>query len=233
MIIRVIDFETTGMKPPEAKVVESAFCDLEQTTAGWAVLPPVSWLCDVDVISPEVRAIHHISLADVKAAMRPPFNEPELWLSGDQIGAVASHNWAFDSQFITSPPAPAICTWKAALRVWPHAPSHSNGALRYWLEDQGLIPVLGDAAQPAHRAGADTVVTAHILKTILDTGTTGKEMVAWQKEPGVLPTCPIGKFRGKPWPEVETGFLLWMLKQPDMEEDLKWNATRELDRRNT
>jgi hypothetical protein len=49
-------------------------------------------------------------------------------------------------------------------------------------------------------------------------------MIAWTKEPKLLPTCPIGKFRGKPWPEVEAGFLGWMLRQPDMEEDLKWNA---------
>lgn len=49
--------------------------------------------------------------------------------------------------------------------------------------------------------------------------------------PALLPTCPIGKFRGKPWSEVDGGFLEWMLRQADMAADLKWNADREISRR--
>ena len=56
-------------------------------------------------------------------------------------------------------------------------------------------------------------------------------MIAWTQEPRLLPTCPIGKFRGQKWADVEAGFLNWMLNQPTMEEDLKWNARRELERR--
>jgi exodeoxyribonuclease X len=85
--------------------------------------------------------------------------------------------------------------------------------------------------QPAHRAGPDAYVTAHILLALFDAGATGRDMIAWTKEPKLLPTCPIGKFRGKPWPEVEGGFLGWMMRQPDMDPDLKWNADREIARR--
>jgi len=53
-------------------------------------------------------------------------------------------------------------------------------------------------------------------------------MAKWTREPRLLPRCPIGKHRGKPWSEVETGFLRWMLNQADMEDDLKWNAERAL-----
>ena len=83
---------------------------------------------------------------------------------------------------------------------------------------------------PAHRAGPDAYVTAHILKALLSV-TTGREMVAWTKEPRLLPTCPIGKERGKKWPDVDAGFLKWMTEQATMEEDLKWNARREIERR--
>jgi exodeoxyribonuclease X len=58
-------------------------------------------------------------------------------------------------------------------------------------------------------------------------------MIAWTKEPALLPTCPIGKFRGQPWADVEMGFLCWMTRQADMAPDLKWNAQREIDRRST
>lgn len=222
-IIRVVDFETTGIEPP-AEVCEVGICDLHLEDR--AIDAPISWLCGVGAMPPEVRAVHHISLAE--CAGKAPFDPSAISAPG--IAAVTAHNAAFETKFFL-PTVPVICTYKAALRVWPNAPSHSNGALRYWLEDQGAIAPDHDATQPAHRAGPDAYVTAHILSALFNTGATGREMVAWTKEPPVLPTCPIGKFRGKPWSEVEGGFLGWMLRQETMEADLKWNAEREIARR--
>jgi exodeoxyribonuclease X len=222
--IRVIDFETSGFEPPDAKVCEVGICDLHLEER--QIEEPRSWLCGVDKMPPEVRAIHHISLAE--CAGHPPFDAAPI--STPDIAAFAAHNAAFEMKFF-QPSAPMICTYKAALRIWPTAPSHSNGALRYWLEDQGLIAPDHEATQPPHRAGPDAYVTAHLLSALFNTGTTGREMVAWAKEPPLLPTCPIGKFRGMPWSEVEGGFLGWMLRQETMEEDLKWNARREIARR--
>lgn len=222
--IRVIDFETNGAEPPEAQVCEVGYSDL--LLQDGRITDPVSWLCRVDVMPPEVRAVHHISLADCQNAER--FDPARLLLN--LCDAVAAHNAEFEMKFFTSP-VPVICTYKAALRVWPNAPSHSNGALRYWLEDQGKISPDHISTQPAHRAGPDAYTTAHILKALFDAGATGRDMVNWTKEPRLLPTCPIGKFHGQPWSEVEAGFLGWMLRQPTMEEDLKWNAQREIARR--
>ncbi len=223
-IIRVVDLETTGFEPPEAEVCEVAICDflLEERL----IQPPHTCMCRVNSMPPEARAIHHISLADCEAW--DPF-DAQVIFSG-AIDAIAAHNAEFELKFFKSP-VPVICTYKAALRVWPEAPSHSNGALRYWLEDAGKIHPVHANTQPSHRAGPDTYVTAHILHALFEAGATGKDMVAWTKEPRLLPTCPIGKFRWKPWAEVEAGFLGWMLRQPTMEEDLKWNAQREIARR--
>jgi exodeoxyribonuclease X len=225
-ILRVIDFETTGTEPP-AEVCEVGVCDLHLDTR--VIDAPRAWLCGVEAMPPEVRAIHHISLAE--CAGQPKF-DPLVMFDSDvsMFGAGVAHNAEFETKFFV-PALPIICTYKAALRVWPHAPSHSNGSLRYWLEDQGKIKPDHALTQPAHRAGPDAYVTAHILLALFDAGATGKQMVAWTKEPRLLPTCPIGKFRGMPWSEVEAGFLGWMLRQPTMEEDLKWNAEREIARR--
>ncbi|MEJ0017485.1 MAG: hypothetical protein WDN25_13160 [Acetobacteraceae bacterium] len=203
---------------------EVGICDLhlEERRVG----PPMTWMCRVKAMPPEVRAVHHISLAE--CAEWDPFDPARMFR--EPCDAVAAHNAEFEAMFFTSP-KPLICTYKAALRVWPDAPSHSNGALRYWLEDQGKVTLDHVATQPAHRAGPDAYVTAHLLLALFQTGATGREMVAWTKEPALLPKCPIGKFRGKPWSEVEGGFLSWMLRQTDMERDLKWNAERELARR--
>lgn len=223
-IIRVVDFEATGVEPPEAEVCEVGICDLSLEDRAIGGLK--SWLCGVKSMPPEVRAVHHISLADCAGC--DPFDAEPLF--GDAVDAIAAHNSGFETKFFVSP-VPVICTYKAALRIWPEAPSHSNGALRYWLEDAGKITPDHIATQPSHRAGPDAYVTAHILAALFDTGVTGRDMVAWTKEPPLLPRCPIGKFRGKPWPEVDGGFLGWMLRTVDMEEDLKWNARREIERR--
>lgn len=222
--IRVIDFETTGTEPP-AQVCEVGICDLHLEAK--RIDPPVSWLCCVDTMPPEVRAIHHISLAECESEL--PFN-PAMMIDAEVVSAIAAHNAEFETKFFV-PKLPVICTYKAALRMWPDAPSHSNGALRYWLQDRDMIEPEHILTQPAHRAGPDAYVTAHILMALFNAGATGKEMVAWTKEPRLLPKCPLGKFRGKPWADVEAGFLGWMLRQEGMEEDLKWNAQREIARR--
>lgn len=229
-VIRVIDFETSGMEPP-AEVVEYGFCDLTKGEDGtWSVGRPSSVLHSVQSLPPEVRAVHHISMSDV--AGREPFNAMTALEAASHCAVIAAHNMAFEEQWLAvEGMAPKLCTLKAALRVWPDAPGHSNSVLRYWLEDRGLLRLDREQAMPPHRAGPDAYVTAHILKALFEAGATGRDMVAWTKEPRLLPTCPIGKFRGKPWTEVEAGFLSWMLNQPTMEADLQWNARRELDRR--
>lgn len=230
-ILRIVDFETTGLEPPDAKVIEVALCDLTRLADGsWEIGDVDSWLCGgVDAIPPEVRAVHHISMDDLVGAL--PFNRQNIF-DGTVPAAIVAHNYDFEAKFLGEHGIPTICTYKAALRVWPEAPSHSNGALRYWLEDQGLISPDPSLCHPAHRAGPDAYVTAHILKALFEKGITGSEMVTWTKEPRLFPNCPIGeKFRGKPWAEVDDGFLGWMLRQPTMEADLKWNAQREIARR--
>lgn len=222
-VVRVIDFETTGMEPP-AEVCEVGICDLRLEDR--KVDPPSSWLCGVKAMPPEGRAIHHIILSECEG--RPPFDAATL--GAPDVAAFAAHNSDFETKFFR-PSLPMICTYKSALRVWPTAPGHGNNVLRYWLEDQGLVSLDRAMTQPAHRAAPDAYVTAHLLMALFAAGATGKDMVAWTKEPPFMPTCPIGKFRGMPWADVEAGFLGWMLRQPTMEDDLKWNAQREIARR--
>lgn len=233
-IIRIVDFETSGMDPEQgAQVCEVGFCDLVNDELGWNLGQSGSHLCAVTAMPPEVRAVHHLSMAD--CAPFVPF-DPETHLWGPArargVSVIAAHNLDFEAKFWGAPPVPLLCTLKAALRAWPEAPAHSNGVLRYWLEEQGKIAPAHERTMPPHRAEPDAYVTAWLLLALLRTETAA-DMVRWTKEPRLLPTCPIGKFRGKPWPEVETGFLSWMLNQPTMEEDLKWNARRELERRRT
>ncbi|MGX1693173.1 hypothetical protein [Brevundimonas naejangsanensis] len=227
-VLRVIDFETTGMTPPEAQVVEVGYCDLTRGEDGaWSVGQPESWLCGVSAMPPEVRAVHHITLADV--AGLAPFDPASV--VAPHCAAVIAHNWSFEAAFLGDQQTPAICTYKAALRVWPDAPSHSNGVLRYWLEDQGLLSLDHDTAMPPHRAGPDAYVTAHILKALLAAGATGREMIAWTQEPRLLPKITFGKHKGSQWSDAPADYLEWVAHRSDLDADTKWNAARELQRR--
>lgn len=228
--IRVIDFETTGTDDT-AKVIEYGWCDYDVETR--EIGEPKSNIYRVDAIAPESRAVHHIAMSDIPVTAAP-FDAGDVIMPADEMAITffAAHSAKFEARFLGDlEHRRLICTYKSALRVWPDAPAHSNGALRYWLEDQGKIAPDHVKTQPAHRAGPDAYVTAHILKALFEAGATGKDMVGWAREPVLMPRCPIGKFRGKPWSEVEDGFLGWMMRQDDMDEDLKWNADREIRRR--
>ena len=229
----VIDFETSGFEPPEAEILEvglSAYC------TPWATpTPSVSTLfAPTGLIPPQTRAVHHITAADVEG--RPlctPAALEKLIHIGGPWDAFVAHNTKMEGQWLTEEVrrgVPLLCTYKAALRVWPDAPGHGNGTLRYWLEDEGLIKPEAGLCQPAHRAGPDAYVTAHILSALLKLAS-AEDMIAWTGEPRMLPTCPIGSWRGRKWAEVDFGFLRWILSKPDMDGDIAFCAEREIERR--
>lgn len=232
--IRVLDFETTGTAPP-AHVIEVGACDVVAKKDGSHGIEPLSsYLCGGGTITAETRAIHHISPAEILGFA--PF-DPKAFVAQareDGVEAIAAHHADFEGKWIGAAldGLPLICTYKGALRVWPEAPSHQNQVLRYWLEEQGLSSPDPILCQPAHRAGPDAYATAHLLKALL-TFATAPALVQWTKEPAALPRCTIGKWRGTKWADVDGGFLGWMVRQPDMDADLKWNAEREINRRAT
>lgn len=232
----VVDTETLDMAPPAALIElgwHSLTVDDHDPSRTRHVFGELSGeelfgIPDGQVMTSANRAIHHIDPASLSGLEPFDFHD---WADRHDADYVVAHNAEFEQQWLRYE-EPWICTYKIALRLWPHAPSHSNTALKYELG----IPDSPDH-HPAHRARPDAIVTSLILSRILheasERGLTVADLVAWSAEPRLLPTCPIGKFRGRPWADVEWGFLDWMLRQADMEADLKWNARRELDRRRT
>lgn len=228
-LIRVIDFETTGLPENE----NAAICEVGRTDvirdmpdSDWRVAHTWAFLCNPGKpMPPEVRAIHHISDADV--AGKPPPTQFLVDLSEGDPVAFAAHNAKFEQHFFSGAPTPWIDTWKVALRLWPEAPSHSNQVIRYWL---GLE--LGDEAMPPHRAGPDAFVTAHILALALNSKTaTFDDMVRWSAGPPLLPRVNFGKHYGAKWDDVPTDYLDWIANKSDMDNDIKANARHHLKKR--
>jgi exodeoxyribonuclease X len=161
----------------------------------------------------------------------PLVTTPDLRCGPLSPTAVVAHNADFEGQWYTEEVLggiPLTCTFKASLRVWPDAPSHSNSALRYW---RGLLDLPDDRAMPPHRAGPDAFVTAHLLIELLAAGMTLDHLLAWSRAPKCYPKVNFGKHRGAKWADVPADYLEWMGRQADMEADAKWCAARELKRR--
>lgn len=223
--VRVIDFETTGEDPASSDIIEVGWCDVmpDGTVChAWNMLVQPSRPIEV-----EAMAVHHLTDDDVANG-----HSTEEWhaaLLEDGPVAFVAHRSSFEASFWPDCPLPWICTYKAALRIWPDAPRHSNQVLRYWLG----LDLDSHLAMPPHRAGPDAYVTAHIFSRML--GQEGvnrlRRLLAWTREPGLLPRCNFGTHRGAAWPDVPAGYLEWMLKQSDMNEDALYSARTELLRR--
>lgn len=219
MILRCLDFETTGMPNADggASICEVGWCDVDLERG--SVLAPESFVVDPERdIPPEARAVHHLQTPDFEFAssQKEAFTAlermaPDYWVA---------HNAKFEQAFFKGE-APWICTYKVALRVWPDAPAHTNQVLRYWLN----IKLNQDLAMPPHRAGPDAYVTAHILLKAYESGSASiEDMARWSDGPPLLPKVTFGKHRGSRWEDVPLDYLDWIVNKSDMDNDIKANA---------
>ena len=178
-------------------------------------------------ISPETMAVHHI--LDEQVAGAPYWREaaPAV-LRCDAAPVLAAHRASFEQRFCTAPlsgGAAWICTWKCALRLWPGLSSYSNQMLRYLRRPEGLVHALG---LPAHRALPDAYVTAHHLRDMLNLVSV-EQLVAWSREPALLPRVPSGPDRGKAWSLLDDAALAALTRDRDI--DVRFSAMAEQRRR--
>jgi exodeoxyribonuclease X len=221
LIIRVIDIETTGIPTETDKhaMVEIGWTDVTRDASGeWRVGFPKAVLCNPGrPIPPEASAIHHIRDADVKDALSPDAamlklgNEPPA-------DAYAAHRLDFEQNYFGGGGKPMFCTFKCALRVFKESPEHGNQTLRYFIgldDHDDFEPAL---AQPPHRAGPDSYVTAHIAALLLE-ATDFDTLIAWTKMPALLIRCWMHKHRGELWSEVartDFSYLDWIVNRSDI-----------------
>ena len=225
MTLRVIDIETTGKEAGKDAIVEIASVDLQAD--GTIANAMQTFVNPLRSIPPAMSGIHHI--VDVDVAGAPTLAEAiERFRGAD---AYVAHNAKFEASFLEANGITLswVCTYKCALRVWPNAESHKNQSLRYML---GLVEPFGIPRHEihAHRAASDVIVTAGILQVLLASAR-WSELRAWSDEPALFTRFTWGMHDGRRFSEVPADYLSWMLRQPDMEEDKKFSATRELERR--
>lgn len=227
--VRVIDLETAGGGAHD--VCEIGWQDVSLGSDGsWRVAEDrgAFFVNPGRPISHETMAIHHIRDEDVIGAPFWKDIAPTVLRPEGGVEALAAHRAAFEQRYCTarlSGGAQWICTWKCALRLWPHLPRFSNQMLRYQRMPEGLVHQIG---LPAHRAMPDAYVTAHHLRDMLNAASLG-QLLAWSREPGLLPRVPSGPERGRSWDQLPVAMLRELAT--DRDADLRFSAATELARR--
>lgn len=226
LLFIVLDTETTGDQEHD-QPVEIAYCatDLDRDIRSYNCLvePTIP-------ITPGASACHHLLDEDVRGAL--PLAEAVDFaiktaggLFADAVAYVA-HNAPFDKPKLPMlNDKPWLDTLRMARRYLPDLACHSNQFLRYALK----LDVPRDL--PAHRALGDCVVTAALLRYLLngpardDFERLGVEGFAKHVDgPMVLTMCNFGKHAGKKWSEVPFDYLSWILRQPDFDPDVAFTA---------
>ncbi len=232
MKVRVIDFETTqDDETREEFVCELGFSDYYVDEA--VVIAPASALVDPNrKISPVSSGVHHITTDMVVGQL--PLEEvgPTLLRDMNDGDLFAAHRIEYERRFFDGGGHKWLCTHRCAYDLYPDAPSHALQALRYYLclEAEGM-----DSAEalPAHRAGPDAYVAAWLLATILKHTADGiPGLLATSNRPILLRKMQFGnKYWGRPFEEVDTGYLEFVIGLTDISDDLRHTCKHHLARR--
>ena len=228
-IIRIIDLETTGDRAGGDRVVEIGWQDLDWADGQWRVGSErgARFVNPERLIPARTQAVHHILDRDVEGAqtwldVAPAILKP----ANRRVVALAAHRAAFEQRWCRKAftgTVAWICTYKCALRLWPDEPSHANQFLRYSRRPRGLDQ---DAGLPAHRAGPDAYVTAHLLREMLCV-TQIETLIGWTREPALLPRVTFGENRGRRWSTMSDEFVAWVLQRRGFDADIRFTARHE------
>lgn len=218
----VIDLETTGVNHETDAIVEMAAVNISHNgEIGASCQSLVS--CGIP-IPPAASAVHHIIAEDLVDApkvqsvlsMITSFDK-----SPDGKIIYVAHNSRFEQAFLSkflSGDEVWICTYKAARRVWPDAPTFTNQGLRYFLE----LPIDRDIG-PAHRALPDCYVTAALFIKLMKHCSVD-DMIKWTKLPILEKICKFGKHYDTPWNEIPKDYLRWIVKNGSFDENVDYTA---------
>lgn len=228
-LIRVVDFETTGLDPKDgARVCEIGWTDVyRMDDESWVIGKTYSSLVDPQCHIPSnMSAVHDITDEDIEFEKPPLFSEIAKRILDDASGvALCAHNSRFEQKFFTVP-APWIDTYRVALTLAPKAPGHKLGELRYWLK----LDVNKARAQPAHRAGPDTYICAALLVRMLKKMSV-QDMLEVSSRPAILTYFNFGKHAMEPIEDIETGYLHWVVDNRKDDEDIVATARHHLELR--
>ncbi|SDQ99080.1 3'-5' exonuclease [Pseudovibrio sp. Tun.PSC04-5.I4] len=176
MLIRAIDFETTGWsEDPNSEICEVGYTDLifyPCHPTPFAIGSPVSYLVNPGHPIPEAaQKVHGITDDMVKASPDPVTARKHLTASIEPDSIFAAHYIDFEQAFFKPAEFEWICTWRCAKVLLPQAPRHQLQALSEFLDLKSQESFQQEYASPLHRAGPDSYICAHLVLRLLELAT--------------------------------------------------------------
>ena len=213
----VADVETTGIDE-EACVVQFA---LIRFVRGRARERYSALIDPIIPIPSTASAIHLIRDRDVSGRpVLPEVADDIAEFVGDSF--VVAHNAPFDHRFLDMiGDNPWICTLRLARRIWPDAPRHTNGVLRFHLD---LDDEYDLGRGPMHDAETDALVTGYLfareLRLLADRLDTLHDVwdICWRPLP-VTHFHYGRKHYGRPIAAIPPDYLKWVAQQQTLPEN--------------
>ena len=164
-------------------------------------------------------ATHHILEADI--AEKPSFDTFKM---PQDVQYLIGYNIDYDIKAIQKCQpdftVKGICTLALCRMVWPELP-HTLSAMYYHVMDD--LELARKHLRHAHNAKADIYFTGVILKTLVEQlGIKDMNSLFIMSETARIPKyITFGKHKGTAIKDLDSGYVSWLLKQPDLDPYLR------------
>jgi len=164
-------------------------------------------------------ATHHILETDI--AEKPSF---DTFRMPQGVQYLIGHNIDYDITAIQKCQpdftVKGICTLALCRMVWPELP-HTLSAMYYHVMDD--LELARKHLRHAHNAKADIYFTGVILKTLVEQlGIKDMNSLYIMSETARIPKyITFGKHKGTAIKDLDSGYVSWLLKQPDLDPYLR------------
>lgn len=234
MTFVLLDTETTGADQ-EDRICQLAFITKTKEKVEYFMdfcKPPLP-------IKFGAMAVNHITNESV--ADKPDFNDTESARKLDELNNEKSvlviHNAKFDLDMLEKEGfvlnMPLIDTYRCIRHLEPDLDSHALQYLRYALgfykEENEFAAQLG-AEVKAHDALGDVIVLnflmSYLVKALGDEANKIDKLIELTQQPILVKKFRFGKYKGQMIKDVanyDSSYLDWMLKNADLDEDLRFS----------
>ena len=164
-------------------------------------------------------ATHHILEADI--AEKPSF---DTFRMPQGVQYLIGHNIDYDIKAVQKCQpdftVKGICTLALCRMVWPELP-HTLSAMYYHVMDD--LELARKHLRHAHNAKADIYFTGVILQTLVEQlGIKDMNSLFIMSETARIPKyITFGKHKGTAIKDLDSGYVSWLLKQPDLDPYLR------------
>ena len=164
-------------------------------------------------------ATHHILETDI--AEKPSYDTFKM---PQGVQYLIGHNIDYDIKAIQKCQpdftVKGICTLALCRMVWPELP-HTLSAMYYHVMDD--LELARKHLRHAHNAKADIYFTGVILKTLVEQlGIKDMNSLYIMSETARIPKyITFGKHKGTAIKDLDSGYVSWLLKQPDLDPYLR------------